>query len=139
MSKSPFNLTLAATSNSPCRTQFLKINYLLMNPSKNLLFVLVLLLASLYGMAQNKVLKGTIISTKDDTPVSGATIAVKGTSTSVAATSDGSFSIPVNSSRVTLVITSVGYTKKELTVDANQNNISIPLEADLTTMGEVVV
>ena len=110
-----------------------------MNLSKNLLFAFAFLLACLNGMAQNKMLKGTITSTKDDTPVSGATVAIKGTSTSVAASSDGSFSIPVNSSRVTLVISSIGFTKKELVVDANQNNISIPLEANQGSLGEVVV
>src|SRR5436190_17259418 len=110
-----------------------------MNQSKKLFFSLCILLSSFNLMAQNKMLKGTIISTKDDTPVSGATIAVKGTETSVAASSDGTFSIPVNSSKVTLVITSVGYAKKEVIVNANQNNISIRLETDQTTMGEVVV
>ena len=110
-----------------------------MNHSKKLLFILCLLLASVNLMAQNKILKGKIISTKDNTPVSGATVSVKGTSNSVAASSDGTFSIPVSSSRVTLVISSVGYAKKEFVVDANQNNISIPLETDQTTMGEVVV
>jgi hypothetical protein len=110
-----------------------------MNYSKKLFFYSCILLSSFNLMAQNKMLKGTILSTKDDTPVSGATITVKGTSTSVAASSDGSFSIQVNSSKVTLVITSVGYAKKEFTVNANQNNISIRLETDQATMGEVVV
>jgi len=110
-----------------------------MTYSKKLFFYLCILLSSFNLMAQNKMLKGTILSTKDDTPVSGATITVKGTSTSVAASSDGSFSIEVNSSKVTLVITSVGYAKKEFTVNANQNNISIRLETDQATMGEVVV
>jgi len=99
-----------------------------MNQSKKLLLILCLLLGSLNLMAQNKILKGKIIATKDNTPVSVATVSVKGTSNSVAASSDGTFSIPVSSSRVTLVISSVGYAKKEFVVDANQNNITIPLE-----------
>src|SRR5829696_4906471 len=100
-----------------------------MNQSKKLLFILSFLVASLNLMAQNKILKGKIISSKDDIPVSGATVTVKGTSNSVAASSDGTFSIPVPSSRVTLVISSIGYVKKEFVVDANQNNITIPLES----------
>ena len=110
-----------------------------MNQSKKLLLILCLLLVSLNLVAQNKILKGKIISTKDNTPVSGATVSVKGTSNSVAASSDGTFSIPVSSSRVTLVISSVGYAKKEFVVDANQNNITIPLETNEALMGEVVV
>ena len=110
-----------------------------MNQSKKLLFILGILLASLNSTAQNKVLKGTIISSRENSPVSGATITVKGTSNSVAASSDGTFSIPVSSSRVTLEVSSVGYAKNEIVVDANQNDITIPLETSEGSLGEVVV
>ncbi|MEO6722953.1 MAG: TonB-dependent receptor [Ferruginibacter sp.] len=110
-----------------------------MNSFKKLLFIFCILLASVNGMAQNKILKGKIIAAKDDAPVYGATVAVKGTSTSVAAASDGSFSIPVNASKVTLVISSIGFAKKEFAADVNDNNITIPLEANTTSMGEVIV
>ena len=109
-----------------------------MNKSKKLLLILCLMLGSLNMMAQNKILKGKIVA-KNDTPVSGATISVKGTSNSVAASSDGTFSIPVTSSKVTLVVTSVGYAKKEFVVNASQNNITIPLETNEAALGEVVV
>ncbi len=110
-----------------------------MNQSKKLLLILCLLFGSINLVAQNKILKGKIISITDATPVSGATVTVKGTSNSVAAGPDGSFTIPVSASKVTLIISSVGYTAKELVVGPGQNNISIPLETDQTTMGEVVV
>ena len=110
-----------------------------MNQSKKLLLILCLLLGSLNLMSQNKILKGKIIVAKENTPVSGATIAVKGTTHSVIASSDGTFSIPVSSSGVTLVITSIGYNKREFVVDANQNNIIIPLETNEGLLGEVVV
>src|SRR5215217_3293199 len=112
---------------------------LLMNLSKKLLLAVCILLGSLQLLAQNKILTGKITASKDNTPVSGATIAVKGTSTSVATSSDGSFSIPVATARPTLVISSVGFVKKELVVNASDNNISIPLEASEGMMGEVVV
>ena len=73
-----------------------------MRQSKKLLVVVCLLLGSLSIVAQNKILKGKIITAKDNTPVSGATVSVKGSSNSVAASSDGTFSIPVSSSQVTL-------------------------------------
>jgi TonB-dependent SusC/RagA subfamily outer membrane receptor len=110
-----------------------------MNLSKKLLFILCILLVSINTMAQNKILKGKIISTKDDSPVFRGNCFCKGTSTSVAAASDGSFSIPVNSSRATLVVSSVGFVNKEFDVDANDNNITLSLEANTTSMGEVVV
>jgi TonB-linked SusC/RagA family outer membrane protein len=110
-----------------------------MNQSKKLLFILSILLASSNLMAQNKILKGTILSSRENSPVSGATVTVKGTSNSVAASSDGTFSIPVNSSRVTLVVSSVGYAKNEIVVDANQNDITISLETTGASLGEVVV
>jgi TonB-linked SusC/RagA family outer membrane protein len=110
-----------------------------MSLSKKLLLILCLLSGSLNLLAQNKILKGKIVASKDNTSVSGATVSVKGTSNSVAASSDGTFSIPVSSSRVTLVISSVGYEKKEFSVDASQNDITIPLETNESLMNEVVV
>ena len=109
-----------------------------MSQSKNCLSYC-LLLGSVSLVAQNKILKGKITTAKDNTPVSGATVSVKGTSNSVAASSDGTFSIPVSSSRVTLIISSVGYANREYTVDARQNDITIPLETNEALMGEVVV
>lgn len=110
-----------------------------MNQPKKLLLVLCLLLGSLNLMAQNKILTGKIVGAKDDMPVPDATVSVKGTSNSVATSSDGSFSISVNSTKVTLVISSVGYAKKEIVVNANQNNLTIPLESKESLLGEVVV
>jgi len=110
-----------------------------MHQSKKLLVVVCLLLGSLSIVAQNKILRGKIINTKDNTPVSGATVSVKGTSNSVAASSDGAFSIPVSTSRLTLIVSSVGYANKELNVDAGQNDITVPLETNESLMNEVVV
>ena len=110
-----------------------------MSLSKKLLIILCLLSGSFHLLAQDKILKGKIITVKDNTPVSGATVSVKGTSNSVAASSDGTFSITVGPSRTTLVVSSVGYARKELTVDAGQNNITVPLETNESLMGEVVV
>ena len=110
-----------------------------MNQSKKLLLILCLLLGSLNLVAQNKIIRGKIINTQDNTPVSGATVSVKGTSTSVAASSDGTFSIPVSSARVTLVVSSVGYEKKEFSVNTSQSDVTISLETNESLMGEVVV
>ncbi|MEO8766093.1 MAG: TonB-dependent receptor [Ginsengibacter sp.] len=110
-----------------------------MSLSKKLLIILCLVSGSLHLLAQNKVLRGKITTAKDNTPVAGATIAVKGSTASVAASSDGTFSLPVSSSRVTLIVSSVGYGNKEYIVDARQNDITIPLETNEALMGEVVV
>ncbi|MEP7106980.1 MAG: TonB-dependent receptor [Ferruginibacter sp.] len=110
-----------------------------MKQSKELLLILSLLLGFFNLMAQNKILKGKVFAAKDNAPVSGATISLRGTSNSVASSPDGTFSLPVNSSRVTLVISSVGFARKEFVVDAGQNDITIQLETSETLMGEVVV
>lgn len=110
-----------------------------MNQSKTSLLILGLLLGSLNLLAQNKILQGKIIVARENTPVPGATIALKGTSNSVVASPDGTFSMSVNKSRITLIITSVGFAKKEFIVDANENNIIIPLEKNEGLLGEVVV
>src|SRR6476620_4394745 len=112
---------------------------LLMNLSKKLLLAVCILFGSLQLLAQTKVLTGKITASKENVPISGDTVNVKGTSNSVATSSDGSFSISVNTTRPTLIISSVNYVKKEVTVNANESNIAISLDASEGTLGEVVV
>ena len=80
-----------------------------MKQFKKLLFTFCILVTCINIMAQNRKISGKIISAKDNTPVAGATISVKGKYQSVAANADGSFSLDVPSGQVTLLISSVGY------------------------------
>jgi TonB-linked SusC/RagA family outer membrane protein len=86
------------------------------------------------GMAQQRI-TGKV--TSGNSPVASATVQVKGTSTTTLTNESGDFTInaPANS---TLVISSVGFTSKEVKV-GNSANISIQLQINDQTLGDVVV
>src|SRR6266487_5302506 len=111
---------------------------LLMKQFKKLLFAISILAICINAMAQNRKISGKIISAKDNSPVAGATVSVKGKTQSVAALADGSFSLNIPAGQVTLLISSVGFAPKEFKVDAGNNNITITLNEDYTQLSEVV-
>ena len=81
-----------------------------------------------------QVVTGTV-SDQDGLPVPGATVAIKGTSTATAADFDGNFSIAASNGDV-LVVSYVGYTATEATVEGAIINISL---GSNTALDEVVV
>src|SRR5688500_10500050 len=98
--------------------------------------VVFLLLCSSITQGQDATITGTI---KDDTgsPVPGANIIIKGTTSGTTSDADGAFSINADPSDV-LVISFIGYKTQEI-VAGNQSTLDINMESDLTSMDEVVV
>jgi len=111
---------------------------MLVNFSRSALTITALLLC-FAAFSQGRTVSGTLTSQKDNAAVEGATISVKGTTISVATGSDGSFSIQMPAASGTLVVTSVGYATKEVTVAAGDNNIAITISENNQELGEVVV
>src|SRR4030095_15256118 len=105
---------------------------------KRLLLTFCILAICTNAMAQNRKISGEIISAKDNSPIAGATISIKGKSQSVAANADGSFSLNVPPGQVTLLISSVGFQPKELKTNAGNENIIITLSEDYTQLSDVV-
>ncbi|MBO9203784.1 MULTISPECIES: SusC/RagA family TonB-linked outer membrane protein [Niastella] len=70
--------------------------------------------------------------------VPGATVQVKGTDKRTLAKDDGAFSIPVTTGKETLVITSVGFARKEIQLNG-QTNLTISLSGEKNTLEDVVV
>jgi len=68
----------------------------------------------------------TGIVTSDDGPLPGATLLVKGTNNFATTDFDGNFTIEASQGDV-LVVSFVGYTTQEVTVNADQLNISLAL------------
>jgi len=68
----------------------------------------------------------------------GVTVFVKGTSRGGITDVNGNYSIPINPDDKTLVFSFIGMIKKEVTIGA-QKAISVVLEAESTTLDEVVV
>ena len=98
-----------------------------------------LLLIGTFLFAQNRTVTGKVTSSKDNIPIQGASISVKGTTRGVATEPDGSFSIIITSGRVSLEVSSIGFETKEVIVEAGQDNVIISLVEDTRQLGEVVV
>lgn len=77
------------------------------------------------------------ITADDGTPLGGVSVVIKGTSKGTTTNSNGEFTIDAVRGQV-LVITSVGYTKKEITV-GNDAVVSVSLTADPGQISENVV
>lgn len=86
---------------------------------KKLMLSCVVFLLSLVAFSQNAV-TGKVTDAKDGTPVSGATITVKGTKTATQTAADGTFKINAAPNAV-LVISSVGFAQREVAVSAAAN------------------
>src|SRR4051794_7087589 len=102
----------------------------------NLTLLACLLFLIIPAFAQNQTISGKVTDAKDNTPIQGATIKVKGSRTAVASQSDGSFSITANGGKK-LIISFVGYADKEVTVTGPTVNAA--LEQASQSLNEVVV
>jgi hypothetical protein len=87
--------------------------------------------------AQAQRITGTIKSTKDNSPLPGVSILVKGTNTGTNTDASGKFSLNV-SQNSTLVISYVGHKTQEIAV-GNQSVLNIGLDEDSQALSEVVV
>lgn len=96
-----------------------------------------LLLFAIYGYSQTTLrVKGRIVNDQNQ-PVSGATIVVRGQSVAVSSDDNGEFAISADPES-TLVITSVGYAAKDVSVKGN-SFLNITLNQSQTGLNEVVV
>jgi len=95
-----------------------------------------LLLFPLLTFAQTGI-SGKVVNSKDGTPVSGATVLVRGKNTGVKTDANGNFTINASPGDV-LVISSVNFSPQNVKVKAG-GNINVQLALVDATMGEVVV
>lgn len=97
-----------------------------------------LLLLSICGnlFAQNRI-TGRVVNQSDNLPVVGATVQQKGTTNATQTGSDGTFALTAPGN-ATLIITIIGYTPQEVSVNGRAN-IAIALQAAAGGLDEVVV
>ena len=93
-------------------------------------------MGSMIATAQTTKVTGKVISLEDNTPVIGATVVVKGTTTGTVTDFDGAFSLEVPDGAKTLVISYVGMQSQELAV---KPQMTIKLASDSHNLDEVVV
>lgn len=101
-----------------------------------LMMLLVCLFVTTSAFAQSKQVSGTVLD-ELGTPLPGATILIKGSTTGTQTDFDGNFTITANASDV-LVISYVSYKAQEITV-GNQTSIQVSLTLDTAMLDEVVV
>lgn len=105
---------------------------------KNACTILLLLFAALSSYAQNRTVSGKVTDSKDNTPLAGVSVTVKGSSGGVQTDATGNFSISVPSNARTLVFSYVGFGAEEVSI-RNNANVDIALTSDERGMQEVVV
>ena len=110
---------------------------LLMTHLKLLLFASILLCCNI-AFSQEHTITGKVTDEKQ-VPVAGATVKIKGTSTATSTNSEGSFTLKARSTTVTLIISSIGFSSKEVVVGEGSGEVSISLTSDSKQLGEVVV
>jgi len=93
-------------------------------------------LIALNAQAQNKTVTGKVLDAKDGSPIASASVVAKGTASGAKTAADGTFAITIPSSVAKLVVTSVGYSSKE--VDAN-GSVTVSLNQTSNQLNEVVV
>lgn len=86
---------------------------------------------------QNKKITGTVVDS-GDTPIVGASILIKGTSSGTITNKDGIFTLNVATQGSILVVSYVGYTTREITIGAS-SSYRIILTEDTQTLDEIVV
>jgi TonB-linked SusC/RagA family outer membrane protein len=97
-----------------------------------------LLIVANLSYAQNRTISGKITDSRDGTAMQGATVSGKGTRIGVQSKADGTYSISIPASVNTLVVTSVGYASREISV-AGITTADVSLVATNASLNEVVV
>ncbi len=93
-------------------------------------------LLALNAQAQNKTVTGKVLDAKDGSPIAAASVVAKGTTTGAKTAADGTFAITVPSSVTKLVVSTVGYSSKEV---AAEGNVTVSLNQTSEQLNEVVV
>lgn len=101
-------------------------------------FVAALLLTTMVAFAQSREVTGVVTDTDSGSPVPGANVTVKGTSTGTATDANGKFALSVPAEVNTLVISFVGYSTQEIAIPAS-NYVAVSLASAANELEEVVI
>ena len=105
-------------------------------PGMRILLPLLLLLSS-QTQAQDRLITGVVRDVLQNAGIANATVNVKGTGIGTSTAEDGSFRLNVPASATTLVISSVGFTTREVPITSGP--ITITLTGTNTALNEVIV
>lgn len=100
--------------------------------------LLLLTMSSFLAQAQERRVTGKVITSTDGQGLPGVNVQVQGTNVGTVTDAEGQFAIAVPGANSVLVISSIGFMKKEITV-GNQSTISVSLDDDVKSLSEVIV
>ena len=100
------------------------------------IFLLCVLLTQ-FAFAQSKIITGKVLDDKGG-PIQGATVTIKGSRTGTATDVAGAFKLNLPANAKTLVISSVGFAPKEITI-GDQSSYDVSLAPQGQSLGDVVV
>lgn len=108
---------------------------------KRLLMLLLLFVASKSLFAQAQTVKGTVLDDNTGLPVPGVTVLVVGSTIGTQTDKDGLFSltIPADTKKRQLEISSLGYTSQHITVGNNAGAVTVRLKKSQSSLEDVVV
>ncbi|HTI11319.1 MAG TPA: SusC/RagA family TonB-linked outer membrane protein, partial [Puia sp.] len=102
-----------------------------------LLLTCALCLCGLFASSQTTPLKGKI-SDEDGNPVAGASVRIKGKASGVVSKDDGTFTIPTTG-KGSLIISALGFAEQEISLNGQQDLITVSLKKSNKQLDEVVV
>lgn len=105
---------------------------------KSLFFLLATTFIVGQGVAQNRSITGKITSSDDGSPVIGATVIVKGTSTGTVTNMNGEYTIQVPEGATALIVKFVGMKDQEIKLGPGAKH-NVVLYPDVTKLTETVV
>jgi hypothetical protein len=102
-------------------------------------YTLVFLFAVLIGHAQKREITGTVTNKTTGEKLEGVNIVVDKSKSGTSTKKDGTFTISVKQSKVTLIFSSIGFATQMLQLDKNTNEVNVQLGPSISDNAEVVV
>jgi TonB-dependent starch-binding outer membrane protein SusC len=87
---------------------------------------------------QQRIIRGKVSTADDGLGFPGANVIVKGTSNGTVTDSEGNYSLEISSGDAVILVSAIGYATREVTI-GSQSVVDVILEADVTSLGEIVV
>lgn len=107
---------------------------------KSLLIITLFLQFLAVGAYAQQTIKGKVVDSLTNETLPGAVVSLKGTGVSVSTSSDGNFSIKAQDGANVLVISYIGYNRKEVVLAKGKTNLgAITLVSSSNTMDEVKI
>src|SRR5690242_1354317 len=107
-----------------------------MNVRRLFMSLVLLIICGTSAFAQ-KTITGTITDSTTGRPLQSVSVLVRGTKVGTQTAADGTFTLTAPANATTLVITSVGYSNKEVVIGSG--TLSISLSPASSTLNDVVV